>query len=98
MPSQETFHYSLVSGSSEFQPVCPAIKWTIIGQIISSSWTPPRNEVSPPRFEDYFMGKNLPGLCLSPPLAEKETQTPHTPWGERQVAGCGVAPHVFAIE
>lgn len=90
MLSQEMFHYSLVSGGREFQPVCPAIKWTI-GQIISGSQAPLRNEASPPRSEDYCVCKSLLGLC-SPLLCGREGDPdPMYPagrgWVARQAAG-----------
>lgn len=85
MLSQEMFHYSLVSGGREFQPVCLAIKWTI-GQIISGSRTPPRNEASPPRSEDYCVCESLPGFCLPRLCGREGDPDPTYPVGRGRVA------------
>lgn len=71
------FHYSLVSGGREFQPVCLAVKGTI-GQIISSSQALLRNEASPPSSKDIVPSKPW----LVPSAVRNKTQIPQILWGE----------------
>lgn len=75
------FHYSLVSGGREFQPVCLAIKGTM-GQIVSGSQALLRNGASPPSSQSMLCLQNPAWV----PLRQGTRLRPHRSPGER-VAG-----------
>lgn len=84
------FHYSLVSGGREFQPVCLAIKGTI-GQIISGLCSGMKHHL--PISKDTVPVKSW----LGPSVGGNKPQIPQIPWGKGSWAA-KQAPDGFAIE